>query len=72
MIESDVDQLKKDVPHIEFMWIDVDEHPQIAAAFKIRNIPAFVLFENSKEISRKAGTVSISEIKQMLKSAEED
>lgn len=70
MIEADFNLLKEDFPHFEFMTIDVDEHPQIAAAFKVRNIPAFVLFKNAKEVFRKSGTASILEIKEMLSSTE--
>ncbi|HZW78657.1 MAG TPA: thioredoxin family protein [Flavobacteriaceae bacterium] len=65
-----IEQLKTEMEEIEFTKINVDEHPQVAAAFKARNVPTFILFEDGKEISRKSGTISKSELRQFLTSKE--
>ena len=48
--------------------VDVDELPDIAAAFDIMSIPTIVILENGEEITRLTGAMSAEEFISQLKS----
>ena len=48
--------------------VDIDENMELAKAYKIRNIPAFVIFANGQEQERKVGALSQVEIEQWVES----
>lgn len=52
---------------IDFLKIDVDQHPMIAAAFQVRSVPAFILFKKGEIIWRKAGLVSAGELENAIR-----
>lgn len=52
---------------LEIMKIDVDEQPAVAAAFRVRNIPTFLLMKNGEILWRKSGIVSRRDMEEMLK-----
>lgn len=43
--------------------VNIDDNPQVRADYGIRSIPAFVLVEDGKEIARRQGGGSYSEMK---------
>ncbi len=47
---------------INFLEIDIDKNPQIAAAFRVRSIPYLILFNNGKSIWRHSGLIPAKEI----------
>ena len=53
---------------IPFTRVDVDELPDIAAAFDIMSIPTIVILENGEEITRLTGAMSAEEFISQLKS----
>ena len=42
--------------------IDVDQHEQLAARFKIQAVPTFILFSNGESVWRHAGMIPASEL----------
>jgi len=42
--------------------LNVDEHPQVAAQFRIMNIPTLLLFKGGKEVDRIVGVVPKEEL----------
>lgn len=42
--------------------LNVDDHPQIAAQFRIMNIPTLLLFKSGKEVDRIVGVVPKEEL----------
>ena len=42
--------------------LNVDDHPQIAAQFRIMNIPTLLLFKGGKEVDRIVGVVPKEEL----------
>ena len=46
--------------------VDVDDNPAIAEKFGIEVIPTLIVFEKGKEVARKSGLMTASEIKSML------
>jgi thioredoxin 2 len=45
-----------------FFKIDTDAEPDIAGQFSIRSIPTLILFKGGREVARKSGATSQSEI----------
>lgn len=56
---------------IQFLKINVEEHPMIAAAFQVRSVPALILFQQGKILWRKSGLVSKKELDVLLNSTNE-
>lgn len=46
--------------------IDVDENPELANSFDVQSIPTVVLIYNGKEVERKVGLTSKSQLSDML------
>lgn len=46
--------------------VDTDEDTDTAALYGIRSVPTFILFENGEEVTRKLGTMSPADIKNLL------
>ena len=42
--------------------IDVDQHEQLAARFKIQAVPTFILFSNGESVWRPSGMIHASEL----------
>ena len=42
--------------------IDVDQHEQLAARFKIQAVPTFILFSNGESVWRHSGMIHASEL----------
>lgn len=48
--------------HINFIVIDIDKHPQIAAAFQIRSVPSLVLFHQANLVWKQSGIINAKDI----------
>ena len=46
--------------------LNVDDHPQVAARFRIMNIPTLLLFKGGKEVDRIVGVVPKEELTRRL------
>ena len=46
--------------------LNVDDHPQVAAQFRIMNIPTLLLFKGGKEVDRIVGVVPKEELTRRL------
>ena len=49
--------------------LNVDEHPQVAAQFRIMNIPTLLLFKGGKEVDRIVGVVPKEELVRRIEKA---
>lgn len=49
--------------------VNIDDNPQLRAEYGIRSIPAFVLLEDRKEVARKIGSCTFSELKEFVDGA---
>jgi thioredoxin 1 len=62
-----LDELKKVYgDKIRVIKIDVDKNPAIADQFKIRGVPTFMLFKQSKMLWRESGAFPLSTLKQKI------
>jgi len=58
-----VDKLNEEDDELILTRIDVDENPQERINYNVRSIPTFVLVKDGKEVARKTGQATISEMK---------
>jgi thioredoxin 1 len=49
--------------------LNVDDHPQVAARFRIMNIPTLLLFKGGKEVDRIVGVVPKEELTRRIERA---
>lgn len=64
-----VDELKKDFEgKVEFEEINVDENPEMSSQFGVMSIPTFVVLKDGKEVGRKIGVTSKSDLAKLLQS----
>ena len=65
-----LDQVKNKLGNsIRILKIDVDKNQDIAARFKVRGVPTFVLFQNGEILWRQSGGMDISTIINKVKSS---
>jgi len=57
--EASMEKLKD---RIEYLEIDIDKNPMIAAAFKIRSVPSLLLFKSGKILWRHAGLIQSQDL----------
>ncbi len=48
-------------------FVDIDTDPEKAKEFNVTSVPALVVLQNNREITRWVGVVSDTEIKQVFK-----
>jgi thioredoxin 1 len=59
-----LEDLKKQMgPKIRILKIDVDKNQDVAARFKVRGVPTFVLFKNREVLCRESGAFPLATLK---------
>ena len=66
--EPILSDVEREFPETEFIKINTDECQDAAAAFDVRSLPTFILFEGGKERARAKGALNIAELRRMLRS----
>lgn len=67
MMSPILDDLKKRVgDKANIIKIDVDENPQVAAAYQVRNIPTLVIFKNGGIRWRQSGIFPTNELERLI------
>lgn len=62
-----IEELKKELAgKVEVLEIDVDENSAEAAKYGVMSIPAFVVLKDGKEVGRKTGIVSKTELLKLI------
>ena len=61
-----LDEVAQEAPHSKIGKVNVDEQPELAAAFGIRSIPTLALVKDGRVVQRKVGVQSKASILAML------
>lgn len=62
-LEPTMDQLKIELKdYVKFADIDIESNPQLRVDYGIRSIPAIVLTEDGKEVARRTGGASYTDL----------
>lgn len=65
-----LDQLKDIMGEkVRILKIDVDKNQDVAAKFKVRGVPTFVLFQSGEILWRQSGGMELSTLQQKITSA---
>ena len=65
-----LDQLKDKMGEkVRILKIDVDKNQDVAAKFKVRGVPTFVLFQSGEILWRQSGGMDLSTLQQKITSA---
>jgi thioredoxin 1 len=66
-VKPEVEALAREVSGLaEVVAIDVDEQRELAAQYKVRSIPCFVVVRNGREVARQSGAIPKAQMRQML------
>lgn len=66
IISPILNEVAREAPHSKIGKVNVDEQPELAAAFDIRNIPTLAVVKDGKMVQRKVGVQSKASILAML------
>lgn len=66
MVSPLVEKIAEDYPEYLVCKINVDEEPELAAAFSVSSIPTLVVLENGKIINQSVGAKPLPQILAML------
>lgn len=59
--------VKKDLgDQVKIIKIDVDKNQTLAQQFQVRGVPTLMLFKNGKQLWRKSGVLTKSDLKQAI------
>jgi thioredoxin 1 len=65
-----LDQLKDQLGNkVRILKIDVDKNQEVAAKFKVRGVPTFVLFKSGEVQWRQSGAMDLATLKQKINTA---
>ena len=65
-----LDQLKEKMgDKVRVLKIDVDKNQEVAAKFKVRGVPTFVLFQSGEILWRQSGGMDLNTLQQKITAA---
>jgi len=67
MMAPIVDELAETLDDVKVIKINVDNEPDLALEYSVRNIPCFLYLEDGEVISKAIGTKRIEDLKSMVK-----
>lgn len=65
MLSMTIAGIKEEIPYL-IEEIDIDVSTELAQKYGIRGVPTMVIIDEGKEIKRKVGGMTTSELKQFL------
>ncbi len=66
MVSPIVDEIARERSDIKVVKINVDEQPELAAAYQVMSIPTLMVFKDGKVINRSMGARPKQQILEML------
>lgn len=67
MLAPLIGEVAREHPEISVGKINVDNEPQLAAAFGISSIPTLIVFKNGEAVKKSVGFISKEEIEELIK-----
>ena len=67
MVGPILDQISKEHPEYVIGKINVDQEPELAAAFQVMSIPTLVVLEDGQVVHRSVGALSKAKILELFK-----
>lgn len=57
-----IDALKEQYPDVEFIDVNIEEHPEMVLSHEVMSVPTIIIFDDDKQIDRMTGIVPDSSI----------
>ncbi|MBQ8607687.1 MAG: thioredoxin [Bacteroidaceae bacterium] len=51
---------------IRIIKVDVDQHEELAANYRIQSVPTFLIFKNKELLWRQSGVLQLSQLRNMI------
>jgi thioredoxin 1 len=67
VVAGTITKVKNEFDKINFIDIDVDDHPDLAKEYQIRSVPTVILFRDGTEVDRLVGAVKIDALRKVLR-----
>jgi thioredoxin 1 len=61
-----IKQIQKEKPNVKVLFIDPDVNSKLVERYKIKGIPVFIVFKNTKESFRYVGVIEKDELLKQL------
>jgi thiol-disulfide isomerase/thioredoxin len=61
-----LDRTLAQITEVDVIKYDVDEHEDLVASKKIRNVPVLIFYDGDKEVDRLVGAVSLKTINETI------
>lgn len=61
-----VDKFASSTPNVDFIKIDIDEFPELAAELEVASVPTFIMFKDKEVVGRIVGSSS-AKIEELVK-----
>jgi thioredoxin 1 len=68
MMKPILESVEEDNPRVKLIKINVDESPDLAGQFNVRNIPTVVFFRGDDEIQRAIGIKQKNQLQEIIDS----
>lgn len=69
MLHPHLEEISKELTDIQFISVDVDKHPQLAANFNIRAVPTLFLIKDGRPLKATTGYMDSNAIKNFINEA---
>lgn len=66
MVSPIIDEISQEITHAKVGKVDIDNQPELAAAFKVMSIPSLIVLQHGKVLQSSIGAKSKQDILQML------
>lgn len=68
-MEPVIKKLESEFPATKFLYIDVDESPDMARKYKIRTLPTVLIVKDGQEVNRVTGMTLIEPLRKIFREA---
>lgn len=62
-----IEEIKKEVPDLEVVEINADEHPEETSKHGVMGLPTYIIMKDDKEVGRKIGITPKAELLKLIK-----
>lgn len=69
MVEPELEAVKESRSDVDILKMNTDDNMGVSAAYNVRSIPTFMIFQHGEEVSRLTGAVRRQELNSWIDSA---
>lgn len=66
-IDPTIKKMESEFSNVAFGAVNIDDAPELAQKYKIKNLPSLILMRNGQEVSRISGVVMVEPLRKAFK-----